>query len=124
MDVDETTIRARSAFPKCPHCDAIARPNILMFGDWSWDHSRCQEQQQFYQSWQNQVAGQRVVAVELGAGLASPTVRYECERQADVLIRINPREADTPPGGISIPLGAAHALEQIDACLQARTKSG
>ena len=58
-----------------------------------------------------------MVAVEMGAGLAIPTVREECEGRAQVLIRINPREADTPDGGISLPLGALEALGKIDAHL-------
>ena len=61
--------------------------------------------------------GRRVVAVELGAGLAIPTVRRECEHRAGVLIRINPREADTPPGGIALPFGARAALALIDGVL-------
>ncbi len=54
------------------------------------------------------------MAIELGAGLVIPTVRYECERQSSVLIRINPRESDTPAGGIALPLGALEALSKID----------
>ena len=34
VDVDAATIRARSAPPTCPACGAVARPNVLMFGDW------------------------------------------------------------------------------------------
>jgi hypothetical protein len=45
-------------------------------------------------------------------------VRDECEARARVLIRINPREADTPAGGIPLPLGALNALEAIDALLE------
>jgi hypothetical protein len=45
---------------------------------------------------------------------AIPTVRAECEAHATTLIRINPREADTPTGGISLPLGALEALSRID----------
>jgi hypothetical protein len=34
-----------------------------------------------------------------------------------VLIRINSREAETPEGGIPLPLGALEALIKIDALL-------
>jgi hypothetical protein len=34
-----------------------------------------------------------------------------------VLIRINPRDATVPAGGISLPLGALEALTAIDAML-------
>jgi NAD-dependent SIR2 family protein deacetylase len=118
VEVDEATIRARSAFPVCPDCGAIARPNILMFEDWEWDSTRYAEQQGRYANWLRSVERQRVVAVELGAGLAIPTVREECEARGTVLVRINPREAETPAGGISLPMRALEALGAIDALLQ------
>jgi NAD-dependent SIR2 family protein deacetylase len=117
VDVDEATIRARSAPPRCPHCRAIARPNVLMFNDWKWVRERCVEQYDRYSAWLRQVQGRRVVAIELGAGLAIPTVRYECEKRGQVLIRVNPREADVPPGGVPLPLGALEALDRVDAIL-------
>jgi NAD-dependent SIR2 family protein deacetylase len=118
VEVDAATIRAVSELPACPDCQALARPNILMFGDWEWDQGRTQEQYDNYREWLGRVEGRRVVAVELGAGLAIPTVRRECEVRAQVLIRINPREAETPGGGISLPLGALEALGKIDAHLR------
>jgi hypothetical protein len=33
VDVDPDTFRARGTLPTCPTCGAVARPNILMFGD-------------------------------------------------------------------------------------------
>src|SRR5262245_61621419 len=110
IDVDEATIRARSALPACPRCGGVARPHVLMFGDPDWIPDRLEEQARRYQVWLRSLAGRRVVAIELGAGLAIPTVRDECEHRGDVLIRINPREADVPPGGIPIELGALEAL--------------
>jgi NAD-dependent SIR2 family protein deacetylase len=113
IDVDASTIRATSPLPLCPECGAASRPNILMFDDWEWDSSRHDVQNQRYEAWRKRVQGSRVVVIELGAGLAIPTVRRECETRASVLIRINPREADAP-GGISLPLGALEALERMD----------
>lgn len=120
VEVDETTIRTAAPFPACPGCGAVARPNILMFGDWEWDRARYAAQHARYADWLGRVGGRRVVAVEMGAGLAIPTVRDECESRGRVLVRINPREADTPPGGISISAGALEALRAIDAAIQAR----
>jgi hypothetical protein len=57
------------------------------------------------------------VAIEMGAGLAIPTVRRECQGRARTLIRINPREPETQAGGISLPMGALEALTRIDAHL-------
>jgi hypothetical protein len=90
-----------------------------MFGDWEWDEVRSDQQYTRYKQWLDQATGRRVVAIELGAGLAIPTVRRECERQGSILIRINPREAETRGKGISIELGALAALEAIEAKLMA-----
>jgi NAD-dependent SIR2 family protein deacetylase len=117
IEVDPETIRTQSEFPRCPACGQIARPNILMFGDGSWVPDRTEAQVHAYLRWLESIHGARLVVVELGAGLAVPTVRYEAESQRGTLIRINPREAATPVGGIAIPEGALAALEQIDRLL-------
>lgn len=113
VEVDEATIRAVGDLPHCPNCGGLARPNILMFGDWEWISRRTDAQRRRYREWLAGVRGRWVAAVELGAGLAIPTVRDECESRADVLVRINPREPQTPPGGIALPLGALDALRAI-----------
>jgi NAD-dependent SIR2 family protein deacetylase len=115
VTVDEATIRATSELPTCPNCNGLARPNILMFGDWDWIQDRAAEQCRRYRRWLEDVEGRRVVAVELGAGLAIPTVRHECEDRGQVLIRINPREPEVGPSGIPLSLGALDALQRIDA---------
>lgn len=114
LDVDAETIRCRSELPACRRCGGIARPNILMFGDFDWLDSRRQEQQARYENWLREIEGARIVAIELGAGLAIPTVRDECEYQADTLVRINPREASAGPRGISVWAGAREALTKLD----------
>ncbi|MFL5245983.1 MAG: SIR2 family NAD-dependent protein deacylase [Gemmataceae bacterium] len=113
IDIDEAAIRALSDLPRCPNCQDLARPNILMFGDWDWALDRYLQQRDRYRAWLRRVEGRRVVAIELGAGLAIPTVRVECEQQSQVLIRINPREAETTKGNISLPIGALDALNGI-----------
>jgi NAD-dependent SIR2 family protein deacetylase len=45
IPVDETTMRAQ-VVPRCPGCGAVARPNILMFSDWSWVPDRSAAQQE------------------------------------------------------------------------------
>lgn len=117
VNVDTTTIRATSPLPSCRHCGGLARPNILMFDDGGWLPDRTAQQEERYIRWLNSVARKRLVAIEFGAGLAIPTVRHECETRSDLLIRINPREADTPRGGISLACGALEAIQQIDSCL-------
>ncbi len=115
--VDLETIRSRSPLPTCPSCGGLARPNILMFGDGDWISSEADAQSERLTEWLTSARRGRIVAVECGAGLAIPTVRNVCEQLSHHLIRINPRDYQTPANGIGIPLGAAEALQRIDALL-------
>lgn len=117
IDVDPETIRACSELPTCPRCGSVARPNVLMFGDYDWVSDRSDSQEMRYRQWCSERLDHRVVAVEMGAGTAIPTVRVECEYQGHPLVRINPRDPEVPAGDIGIPLGAADALRRIDALL-------
>jgi NAD-dependent SIR2 family protein deacetylase len=112
--VDEQTIRAAPPLPCCRRCGGLARPNILMFGDWDWRSQRSDEQALRYEEWNGRQRDSKLAVIELGAGLAVPTVRYECQRRAGRLIRINPRDSRVPDGQISLPLGALDALRRID----------
>lgn len=80
--------------PRCPQCGALARPNIMMFGDWEWVDVPYEEQGQRLTTWISSVS--KPVVVEVGAEKALPTVRRFSERSArQRLIRINPREPNT-----------------------------
>jgi NAD-dependent SIR2 family protein deacetylase len=126
VDVDETTFRAGAPLPACPGCGALARPNILMFGDFDWDGSQSADQTDRLSAWLAPLSasGARLAIVECGAGRAVPTIRRFCERTAHpvhrTLVRINPREPDVPSGNVSIPLGALEALRSIDSLLGER----
>jgi NAD-dependent SIR2 family protein deacetylase len=117
--VDEVTCRARGALPACPRCGELARPNILMFGDADFIGTRTDAQHARLNAWLAEVRadGARLVVLELGAGLAVPTVRRTSEsvarRLGGTLIRVNPREAETPGDGVSIELGAAEAIGRL-----------
>jgi len=117
VEVDEATFRARPPLPSCPSCGAMARPNVLMFGDWSWIPHRTSAQEERFDAWLEREGSAELVIVEIGAGTAVPTVRYTSERVASrfgaTLIRINPREPQVPPGQIGLPMGAVEALERI-----------
>jgi NAD-dependent SIR2 family protein deacetylase len=116
--IDESTMRAVSPLPACPKCGALARPNILMFGDSGWDSSHSDAQHRRLARWLDRLDGANVVVVELGAGLAIPTIRIMSEDFAEQLgatvVRINPRESEGPAGHIGLPMGALEALRQID----------
>lgn len=114
INIDEESFRATSELPPCKNCESIARPNILMFGDFAWIPSRTGAQETRYDNWWKKVSSKNVVAIEFGAGTAIPTVRYECQRKAKQLIRVNPRDYQAPAEAISVPLNALEAIERID----------
>ena len=115
-EIDEGNCRMTSPLPRCPHCDAIARPNILMFGDWGWNEARTAKQQARFNAWRK--TARRPVVVELGAGTTVPSVRVFGERQRVPLIRINPVDSAADGGRtVSIPLGALDALQRLQCIL-------
>lgn len=119
ITVDEETLQAAEPWPACPHCGRMARPNVLMFGDWAWVAHRSSAQHRRLRDWLTRVGEREMVVVEIGAGTAVPTVRTMSERSAQggtgSLIRINTREASAPPGQISLGVPALEALRRIDA---------
>lgn len=119
IEVDEETFQAQEPLPICPKCGSLARPNILMFGDWLWVGDRSDVQGIRLAQWMDtlQTQGMRLAVVEIGAGQAVPTVRYQSEHVAahhnSTLIRINPRDYEVPHGSISIPLGGLDGITRI-----------
>jgi NAD-dependent SIR2 family protein deacetylase len=110
--IDEERCRMISPLPRCPRCGALARPNILMFGDWGWNEARTASQQARFEDWR--VRAVDPVVIELGAGTAIPSVRAFGERQGAPLVRINPAEAAfSNERRVNIPLGALEALQGI-----------
>lgn len=124
VDVDDQTFRASGPLPRCQDCGAIARPNVLMFGDWGWVPDRSHTQESRFRRWLTSVPEGKLVIIELGAGTAVPTVRYTSERAIDTiggkLIRINVREAQTPQGHLGIAAGALETLQAIEDRLAVR----
>jgi NAD-dependent SIR2 family protein deacetylase len=119
LEVDEATMRSRQV-PRCPSCGAVSRPNILMFGDFSWLDGRTAAQRERFEEFLQDEAGRRLLVVELGAGSAIPTIRWTSERlgRGDAcVVRINPREPGIAPPHLSIAAGALEALSAIDAAL-------
>lgn len=116
---NDTRCIATSELPTCPHCQDIARPNILMFGDYYWISSRSDKQAQRMNN--NVSLMQKPVVIELGAGTAVPTVRYFCERSNGKLIRINPRDYQcNRNNAISLAVGAKRGVELIFDALKSR----
>jgi NAD-dependent SIR2 family protein deacetylase len=104
--------------PLCAACSRTARPNILMFGDYSWLHQRTREQENRFDAFLSDNRETPLVIIEIGAGSALPTIRNLSEqlgrlRQARVL-RINPREPQIGAPHLSFAAGAVATLQQIE----------
>ena len=96
-----------------------------MFNDYHWVDERSMEQQSRFDAWvQTITSSDSLVVIEIGAGLAVPTIRCQSEELCAVkansrLIRINPREPEVRrEKDIELPLGGLEALTLIDECLQ------
>ncbi len=122
IPIDENSMRARHLLPRCPDCGEVSRPNILMFGDWSWLPDRTRTQEHAFDRFLDAHAGRRIAVIEMGAGSAIPTIRATSERigwnyEYATVIRINPREPEVAAPHISLACGALEGLQAIDALL-------
>lgn len=132
LEIDSETFLAKEPLPTVPESilaeskskgvNRLARPNILMFGDYGFIGDRVEEQ---YAKYDEFIKGLKkttqLVIVEIGAGLAVPTVRHESESLTrkfpnSTLIRINPREPQCTgvSNAIELPMNAKECLEMID----------
>ncbi len=119
VEVAPETFHALHPLPTCPRCGALARPNVLMFDDLSWDDRRSSAQRERLRSFLDPLIAEsaRLVVVECGAGTAIPTVRRfgeRLQRSGARLVRINLRESAGDAGTLSLASGAKDALLAID----------
>src|SRR5262249_28066070 len=118
IDVDMETMQARQPWPICPGCGALARPNILMFGDGQWDEARAFEQEQRLHAWLRRIDGKRLVLIECGAGTAVRAVGQFGGARArglgGTLTRTTAREPHVPAGHVGLAMGALEALRRIE----------
>ena len=98
-----------------------------MFGDWFFIETRTSKQESRFADYVNEYLNGKstpFVVIEIGAGTAVPTVRWQGERLVrerdnGLLVRINPTDTDIPSKRhISLPIGGLEALEKIDLELQ------
>lgn len=120
-ELDEVSMRAKEPLPECVACGRLARPNILMFGDFDWVSRRSDEQLRAVNDWRR--THPKLAVVELGAGRAVPTVRRYAELASaatGALVRINPREPEIRHNrGVSLPYRALDTLIALDELLTA-----
>ena len=116
LEIDKD-FKAKEPLPSCPFCGAMARPNILMFGDFGWEYARTDGQRERLVKWMDAIEeeGATLAIVEIGAGTAVPTVRNTSEQIAKrfgvPVIRINPRESFGAE--VALAMGAVDGLEKI-----------
>lgn len=112
--VDAGTCLLLSEPPVCPTCGGAARPNILMFDDYSWTDGPTMASRGRLDAWRR--AAKDVLVIEIGAGTDIPTVRRFGERAATRFLRINPRQwkVSGGPRALGIEGTALHVLRQID----------
>lgn len=117
VEVCADTMRAQAPLPACRSCGGLARPNILMFGDWNWIAQRTIEQEKRFHQWMNGLLEVPVVVVEFGAGTSVLTVRRFSEHTASSLsaplVRVNPREPEVLSLGVGLPYGALEAVDRL-----------
>lgn len=117
--VDEKQCLLLNEPPRCPHCSGLARPNIMMFGDYGWIEAREIAQSQQLQAWLKTVS--KPVIIEIGAGMAIPSVRFFSRRvsqQFDAfLVRINLDEQTATlhnEKGITFHSSSIGVLKELD----------
>mmetsp|Transcript_3243 Transcript_3243/g.4372 ORF Transcript_3243/g.4372 Transcript_3243/m.4372 type:complete len:414 (-) Transcript_3243:327-1568(-) len=120
-----------SNWPKCGHCDSLARPAIFMFGDFGWKYDVSQSKR--WDLWIETVIelceDLEVCIMEIGCGLNVPTCRNTSEQMVEDLImrgagvklvRINPDFPSAPEYSvaaehiISIKSRGLRAMEEIN----------
>jgi NAD-dependent SIR2 family protein deacetylase len=140
LNVDPKTDCAIDNLPQCPYCKKLARPNVLMFGDWGFIDNRLDQQRAHYEQFKSNIvkAKAKLLIIELGAGTAVPTVRRESEQMFSApkwtadLIRINPLvehsivsphyKNNSKGQAIEIALDALTALTLIDEAIKKKLK--
>jgi NAD-dependent SIR2 family protein deacetylase len=140
LEVDPKTDCAIGKLPECPDCKKLARPNVLMFGDWGYISNRLDEQTSNYRQFKTNLSKEKanLLIIELGAGTAVPTVRNQSESMftdsnwtAD-FIRVNPQQEhsvvsrrhtkDSKAQTVELTLDALTALTLIDEAIKKKQK--
>jgi|GEM_PF-1166981 len=113
--VDASTGQWLGDLPRCPHCDALMRPNIRLQDDWHWNAARSQRQHELLEVWLD--SAPQPLVLEVGAGRDDTALRrltQRLHRRGSRLIRIHPHDADIHnPDTIEFALGIREALQQI-----------
>ena len=124
VPIDEDTLRALEPLPQCPHCKAMARPNILMFGDGEWDE-RCRPR-----AGRSRLGPYRKLLPGGAAQSSSSAARRHGHSHGSPFLRTGWRSASMPRSSglnvrraagarrqVGLAMGALAGLRSIDALL-------
>lgn len=104
------TVNHVDEIAKCPRCNSILRPHVLMFSDPAFIWTNVDAGADRYREWS--ATKLNVVGIEIGAGRAIPSIRQFGESRTSALIRINLYESEpVRPWDMGIP---ATAVDGID----------
>jgi len=119
IEIDMENFRALT-IPRCKNCGAVARPNVLMFGDRRWIPHRTNTQEYIFNSWLNQIEdfGYELVILEIDIGKTTPVLKQFSKEIANsydaTIIRINPKDFKFPSKKeISIPMNVLEAIKLL-----------
>jgi NAD-dependent SIR2 family protein deacetylase len=121
--IDEDAFQATGDLPACPKCGAIARPNIMMFGDGQWIEKLSEQQAKRLSAWKMSLKGSRYVIIEIGMSSSESIYNGAFEESPKfnnpTTIIINPKVASsTHLHHMSLPMGGLDAISSICKLLQ------
>jgi NAD-dependent SIR2 family protein deacetylase len=98
--------------PHCEKCGIVSRPLVMMFNDPWFITTKIEEQANKCLEWMNSKSN--IVGIEIGAGLAVPSLRIYGEERTDTLIRINPHDFQVyRPVDIAIEASAIDGIDTL-----------
>jgi NAD-dependent SIR2 family protein deacetylase len=100
--------------PHCEKCGSVMRPLVMMFNDPWFITTKIDEQANKCLEWLE--SKENIVGIEIGAGLAVPSLRIYGQERTKTLIRINPNDFQVyRPQDIAIE---ATAIDGIDTLIK------
>lgn len=100
LDLNDLSInpknRMADQFPKCPKCNAPARPNVLMFDDHAWNPKYADAQRDRMNDWIGTLTDKKVHVLELGVDTVDPSMELTSvglsEKLDAQLFQVHPKE--------------------------------
>ncbi len=98
--------------PHCSKCGSVMRPLVMMFNDPWFVTTKIDAQASLCLEWMN--TKKNIVGIEIGAGLAVPSLRIYGEERTKTLIRINPNDFQIHrPQDIAIQSSAIEGIDTL-----------